>query len=78
MIRPGHCRDHPSRQSRGLGTLLLKDLIDRAASPEVRALTLNARTTATRLYAKQGFVPEGEVFLSDSTGVAHVKMTYRY
>ncbi|BCS88090.1 GNAT family N-acetyltransferase [Pseudodesulfovibrio sediminis] len=66
----------PRHQSQGYGTMLLKALIERAVASSAQKITLNARTTATRLYAKQGFVSEGETFPSNTTGVEHVTMAY--
>ena len=67
----------PEHQSSGYGSMLLKELIERAVSSGARTVILNARATAARFYEKQGFTREGELFHSSSTGVPHVRMVYR-
>ncbi len=66
----------PSYQSKGLGTALLKKMMNTAVSDGAEQLTLNSRLPAARLYSKQGFKAEGEIFHSLATGIPHVKMTY--
>lgn len=66
----------PRHQSKGYGTILLKDLIQLALNSGAASIILNARITATGLYEKQGFATQGEVFNSTSTGIPHIKMVY--
>lgn len=63
-------------QHNGYGSVILRDLIERAKNKGAEKIFLNARTTATELYEKQGFIRTGEVFLSKSTGVPHIQMLY--
>ncbi|MEJ2309433.1 MAG: GNAT family N-acetyltransferase [Gammaproteobacteria bacterium] len=57
----------------GVGTLLLHCLIDCAEDPA--RLFLNAQTSAEPFYRRNGFVPEGEVFME--AGIPHIRMVYR-
>ncbi len=64
----------PQEQGKGYGAMILKELIERAGSNGCKKIILNARTTATKLYKKLGFIINGGEFLSKSTGVPHVQM----
>jgi len=66
----------PQEQRKGYGTIILKKLVEFAENNGGEKVILNARTTATELYKKQGFKNTGEEFLSKSTGVPHVQMLY--
>ena len=66
----------PQEQGKGYGAMILKELVDRAERLGCKKIILNARTTATKLYEKQGFTSSGNEFLSKSTGVPHVQMHY--
>jgi predicted GNAT family N-acyltransferase len=67
----------PRCQSQGLGTSLLKKLIEIAKKDGAKTVVLEARTTAIGLYEKLGFQQVGKVYNSSSTGVPHIKMKYR-
>ena len=66
----------PTYQSQGYGTKLLLKLIQTAQEKGAKSIVLNARTTAIDLYKKQGFRQVGQVYNSDSTGLAHIKMVH--
>jgi len=66
----------PQEQGKGYGSMILMKLVERAKNDGGKKIILNARTTATALYRKQGFINNSEVFLSKSTGVPHVQMFY--
>jgi ribosomal-protein-alanine N-acetyltransferase len=53
---------HPAAQGRGVGTLLLAELLDEAARRGQRTVALEVRAdnpTAQRLYARHGFLQTG-------------------
>jgi predicted GNAT family N-acyltransferase len=63
----------PSRQSQGLGGLLLYDAIDRLTrAGDVTLLWANARVPALVFYERHGFVATGEPF--DDIGIPHVRV----
>lgn len=63
----------PWRRS-GVGTLLLRCLIDAADDPQ--RLFLNAQTSAEAFYRRNGFVPaRDDVFME--AGIPHIRMIYR-
>lgn len=66
----------PQEQGKGYGTMMLKNIVDLAERNGSENIILNARTTATEMYKKQGFKSNGGEFLSKSTGVPHVQMLY--
>ena len=66
----------PQYQSQGYGSRLLSSLVCHALRQGAREVFLNARLTATALYRKQGFLPQGEAFVSPRTGVEHIRMLY--
>ena len=57
----------------GIGTRLLRCLIDAADDPQ--RLFLNAQTSAEAFYRRNGFTSEGEVFME--AGIPHIRMIYR-
>ena len=61
-------------QSKGFGSNLLSALINKAIESDASNITLNARVSALGLYQKYGFIENGTVFNSKSTGVPHVCM----
>ncbi len=63
----------PRAQSRGLGSLLLRDLERRARAAGARTVVLNARESAQRFYDQHGYRVEGP---ADQLfgGVEHVRM----
>lgn len=66
----------PQQQGKGYGVMMLKKLVELAIISGGEKIILNARTTATQWYRKQGFISNGGEFLSQSTGVPHVQMLY--
>ncbi|MFH2045042.1 MAG: GNAT family N-acetyltransferase [Pseudomonadota bacterium] len=64
-------------QRKGYGTVILKQLVALSEKLGCKKIILNARTTATKFYEKQGFTSSGGEFLSKSTGVPHVQMHYK-
>jgi predicted GNAT family N-acyltransferase len=57
----------------GVGTAMLQRLI--ACAPEKERLFLNAQTSAESFYRRNGFEPEGEIFME--AGIPHIRMHYR-
>ena len=51
---------HPEHQRRGVGSELLRDLIDEVPWPRLSLWTRDANLAAQRLYAATGFAPGGE------------------
>ena len=66
----------PEEQGKGYGRRILAALVRRAQADGAKEIHLNARTTATGLYRKQGFRANGAPFPSRSTGVPHLPMIY--
>ena len=62
----------PYRQ-KGVGTLMLKTLMEQARKNNVEKIVLNAQTVAIPFYQKTGFVVIGDEF--DDAGIPHYKMT---
>lgn len=55
---------HKGFQGRGIGSLLLKKIVEAAKKSQMEKIELNVRTTNTRaitLYQKMGFVEEGRL-----------------
>ena len=67
----------PNRQYKGYGTQVLRQMIAQAVNMGAERISLNARVDFTGFYEKQGFIPEGEVFSSASTGIPHIHMVLR-
>ena len=59
-------------RGRGLGHEVLTDLIDHARARGGAVIWCSARTPARGFYARSGFVPVGEAFVTE--GVDHVHM----
>lgn len=57
----------------GVGTAMLQCLI--ACAPAKERLFLNAQTSAESFYRRNGFEPEGEIFME--AGIPHIRMHYR-
>ena len=64
----------PGCQGRGVGSLLMTALLERAREAGVAGLHLDARTSATGFYARFGFAEVGAVFASAKTGLPHLRM----
>lgn len=67
----------PEQQRKGYGSMILNELIKQAKIYGATQIILNARTTATALYTKAGFIESGEIFLSKHTGLPHIQMLYK-
>jgi ribosomal protein S18 acetylase RimI-like enzyme len=61
-------------QGGGLGTALLKALVDKARREGSRKVYLNARFTALGLYRRLGFVEVGSIFHTENVAVPHKRM----
>ena len=59
-------------RGRGIGTALLKKLIQLATDNAVHPLFLNAQIHAIGFYERHGFIPASDVF--DDAGIPHRKM----
>jgi predicted GNAT family N-acyltransferase len=59
-------------RGRGLGNVVLNDLIDYARAQGGDVIWCAARIGATRFYARSGFVSHGDVFITDD--VEHIYM----
>ena len=64
----------PDCQGKGIGSMLLDCLIERASSIGARSVWLSARLSASSFYERVGFRQEGEVFTSEKTGVPYIRM----
>ena len=53
---------HPDFQGQGIGSLLLKHVIDKAKQLNANLLCCDARLSAVSFYARRGFEPMGDVF----------------
>jgi predicted GNAT family N-acyltransferase len=58
---------------RGVGSALLRRLLDEAAQGSWPKLFLNAQLTALPFYTRHGFSSEGEIF--EEAGIPHRRMT---
>ncbi len=59
-------------RGRGLGNVVLTDLIDYAGDHGGDVIWCNARMGAPRFYARAGFVTHGDVFVTE--GIDHIHM----
>jgi len=62
----------PEFQNQGIGTKLIKKLIETATEKNLKRLRLRSRISALNFYQKLGFSPEGERF--DYLGIPHIFM----
>lgn len=53
---------HPDFQGQGIGSLLLKHVIDKAKQLNANLLCCDARLSAASFYARRGLQPVGDVF----------------
>ena len=60
------------QRGRGLGTVILRALLDAAHAQGLRQVRLHAQCHAQPFYARAGFAVQGEPF--DEVGIAHVEM----
>jgi predicted GNAT family N-acyltransferase len=63
-------------RGRGLGTALLRQLVETARRRGLPRVFLHAQCRAEAFYRREGFVPEGGVF--DEAGIPHRKMTREF
>ncbi len=73
----GHLRQvavDECHRRRGIGTALVRELLDEAARRGLSRAYLNARLPAVALYEKSGFARVGDVFKMPRTYVDHVRM----
>ena len=61
-----------SHRKQGIGTAMLKQLIDEARDRGMQQLSLNAQTHAQHFYANHGFTAAGEEFLE--VDIPHITM----
>jgi len=59
-------------RNRGIGSQLLKQILDVARQRGLEQVFLAAQTTAVDFYTRYGFIPEGDVFLD--AGIEHQNM----
>jgi len=64
----------PATQGAGLGRALVATLEWRAADEGAEEVWLNARDNAIAFYERIGYVAEGDVFVSELTGIPHRTM----
>lgn len=62
----------PRARGAGVGSAMLRALMDAARARGMREVMLNAQTHAMPFYARFGFAPEGEEF--DDAGIPHRAM----
>ncbi|HEY6528022.1 MAG TPA: GNAT family N-acetyltransferase [Cellvibrionaceae bacterium] len=61
-----------SWRRKGLGRLLVQQMIKRAAELSLKRLDLDAQLHAVPFYQREGFVPVGDVFFD--AGIEHIAM----
>jgi len=59
-------------RGKGVGSAMLRRLLEEAKKRHIRQVVLNAQTVAAGFYRKFGFQVEGEEFID--AGIPHVKM----
>lgn len=64
----------PDLQRGGIGTAVMRGLIDRAAERGFPRVCLNSRATAETFYQRLGFRTVSEPFAAGRTGQPHVRM----
>jgi predicted GNAT family N-acyltransferase len=67
----------PEARRRGIGHALMGELERVAAQKGASALWLHARENAFDFYGRLGYIPEGEAFVSELTGIPHRTMRKR-
>jgi len=60
----------------GMGSAVLRALMERARQRGDREVVLNAQLTAQDFYARHGFEPEGDIFMD--AGIEHIAMRHRF
>ncbi len=66
---------HQTYRNQGIGSEILKALIDKSKLLKAVSIELSARETAISFYRKHGFEPFGELYPSKKTGIIHQKMS---
>ena len=61
-------------RGRGIGTLILRQLLDEARHRGIREPYLHSQVQAVPFYEKLGFRTEGDAF--DEAGISHVRMKH--
>lgn len=61
-------------RNKGIGSLILKALIEKSKALEATSIELSARKTAVDFYKKHNFEPTGNFYPSKKTGIIHQKM----
>jgi ribosomal protein S18 acetylase RimI-like enzyme len=64
----------PASQGKGVGTEILKALIDLARQRRAKLVFLNARFTALGVYRRMGFTEVGELMTAEETMLPHKRM----
>lgn len=64
----------PDRRGQGVGAAVLAAAVRHVAGHGARLVWCNAREGAVAFYARHGFAPEGEPFVTPETGVPHLRM----
>jgi len=64
----------PSARGLGIGAQMLEVVMVKARELGHREVALSAQTRAAGFYKRAGFVPEGELFVEEGTGIMHVNM----
>lgn len=64
----------PELRRCGIGHALMHALERRAAADGATSLTLHAREEAIGFYERMGYKPEGTIYVSELTGIAHRTM----
>jgi ribosomal protein S18 acetylase RimI-like enzyme len=67
----------PGAHGRGVGRALMRELERLATAEGADQTWLHARENAFGFYARLGYKPEGEVFVSELTGIPHRTMRKR-
>jgi GNAT superfamily N-acetyltransferase len=61
----------PSRQRRGVGRLVLDELVVAARADGAPLIWANARSSALEFYLRQGWKVAGDEFTTPDTGLPH-------
>jgi predicted GNAT family N-acyltransferase len=60
-------------RNEGVGSAMLRKLIEAAKQSHFKSLTLNAQRSAEDFYAKHGFIALGDEFID--AGIPHIAMS---
>jgi predicted GNAT family N-acyltransferase len=63
----------PEHRNKGIGALIVKWLLDKAAESGYGTVYANVQLTARNFYDGLGFIAEGDIFME--AGIKHVRMT---